>query len=100
MQGANKAVTATWHSLDKYGIVSRIAECMAKLFECSVNSLAEIYESVGGPQLLPDFFAGYHFAGSLEKQRQNTERLILQVHPAATLIDFARGEVGLEKAKA
>jgi hypothetical protein len=99
VQRANKTVTATRHRLNKYGIVSRIAERVAKLFECRVNSLAEIYEGVGGPQLLPDFFAGHHFAGSLEKQGQNAERLILQVHPAATLVDFARGEVGLKKAE-
>jgi hypothetical protein len=62
--------------------------------------MVEIYEGVGGPQLLAKLVACDYFSGTLQQQGEHLEGLFLQAQLRAILAQFACCEVELEQAEA
>jgi hypothetical protein len=51
------------------------------------------------PQFLTDFLPGDELTGTLQQERQNPKRLLLQTNPVPALGEFPFLEIGLEGSK-
>jgi len=50
-----------------------IAKSVAQLFDGVIQTRVEINKTVGGPELLAEFLAGYQVAGMLQQKRKHLE---------------------------
>ncbi len=60
----------------------------------------EVYKSVSGPKLVPQFLAGNNLSRPLQQDRQNLKRLLLETNPLSALAQLSGGEVDLKDAEA
>jgi hypothetical protein len=61
-----------------------------------VQAVIEIHESVGGPDSLLEFFAGYNFARLFEQRLQNPERLLLQPNANSAFAQLSGTQIQLK----
>jgi uncharacterized protein (DUF1786 family) len=97
---SDKAISAAGQGFDVARTRSRVAQSLAQLIDGGVQAVVEIDEGIGGPELLAHLLARNHIAGTLEKQGQHLQRLILKAKLGAVFAQLARGEIKLEEAKA
>src|SRR5437867_1888690 len=64
-----------------------------------VQAAIKIHERVGWPELFPQLFAGDHFPRMFQKQRENLERLFLQLDSHAVLAKLDGLEIDFKSAK-
>ena len=64
----NKTVAQTWQRLDIAWFIGGIAERSPKLFNRIVESVFEINESIGRPELLLDFVPSHNLSGAVQQQ--------------------------------
>src|SRR6266702_2465916 len=73
-----RAETYSRQGLDIVGRFRGVAKRLPQSLDCIVNTVIEVYEGVGRPNILPQFLAGDDFARALQENLQNLEWLFLQ----------------------
>src|SRR5207244_1798340 len=86
-------------SLDEPRIVRRFAQRFPQLVNGSIQAVVEIDEGFGLPELGAQLFAGDDFAGPLQEQGEDMERLFLELNPHALLAQLPCAQVHLEGSK-
>ena len=83
VDGGEETVSTPGQRLDKTGLFGGVAQDVTQAIYGGVEALIVFHERIGGPEALLKFFSGDQFAGALEKQRENEERLIRQAQPGS-----------------
>jgi hypothetical protein len=92
----DEAVTSAGESFHKAGIFGGVAESVPKPFDCSVEAVVEVYESVRRPEASMQFLASDELAGALQEEGQNVKGLVLESHLGAVPAEFAGAQVSFE----
>jgi hypothetical protein len=74
----DEAIAAARQGLDEAGIIGRVAEGVTQAVHRRIQSVVEIHEGVGGPEVLPQFVARDQIAGTRKQVGQDVERLATQ----------------------
>jgi hypothetical protein len=69
------------------------SQCGAQLVYCRMQAMVEVHESVGWPDSLLEFFAGYNFAWFFQERLQYLQRLLLKTNTNAALAQFASAQI-------
>jgi hypothetical protein len=65
----NEPVTSPRDGFDESRVIGNIAQRMAKLLQCTVQTEIDINKSVGWPESLAEFFPCDHLTRTLQKDR-------------------------------
>jgi hypothetical protein len=96
LKSGDEAIADAGNRLDVQRSIGGISERVTKLDHGFVEAAVEIDIDVGGPQLLPDFFAGDGLAGALEQDEQEIEGLLLKFDARAFLAEFVGARIDFE----
>ena len=77
-----------------------VAERDSDFLHRRIQCMVEFNEGILGPDLPAQFFASDEFAGMFEQNREYLKGLFLEANARATLAQFSRMKIGLEKAEA
>ncbi len=94
VQRSDESVASFWQSFQKSRPVSVVLERGTNLADGVIQALLKIYKRLRPPDLLGQFLARDHLAGSPNQHRQNLGglRLELQGTPVATQVSIAAVE--------
>jgi len=73
----HEPIASAGEGLDVLRLVRRVAQCAPEILDGGVDAVVKLDNSVVGPQLLPDLFAGDDFASALDQYPQDLQRLFL-----------------------
>ena len=90
---SNKAIAAPGESFNKAGGLGGVAQGFPQPLDGVVKTVVEIDKGVGGPDLLLQFFAGDGLTGTLQKNLEDLERLLLEFDLRALFPQFAGPEI-------
>jgi len=93
-------VSALQNGLNKDGVLGKISQGCTQALQRRVETSIRFDVSVSGPESLELFFARHHFAGALQKNREQAKRQILQPDSGALAQQFPTRQIGFEQAKA
>src|SRR5258708_37782063 len=96
----NESIAQLGHGFNESGLVGRVAERLAQSGDSTVQPMVEVHKRVGRPEALAQLVARDHFPGSLQEQRQHTERLFLYPAQPTFLTQFTRPKINLKDIKA
>src|SRR5439155_20913988 len=96
----DEAITTAGVGLDKSRASRRIAQHFANLIERCIQTVVEINEGVGRPELVTQFFSANYDARTFEEEFQTRKRLVLQAEAPSLLAKLAGFEIGFEDSKA
>src|SRR5688572_31087119 len=85
--------------LDESWTIGRIAKRLAQLADRGIETVVEDDESVRRPQMLPQLLAGDDRPGSLQKQHERFERLVLQMNATTALPELVSPQVEFKHTK-
>ncbi|MGC1904711.1 MAG: hypothetical protein WA715_12900 [Candidatus Acidiferrum sp.] len=97
---SDEPVAAAVQRLDIAGFLSGIAQHIAQLLDCAVQTGIEVDKSVRRPEFFAELFARDHVTRVFQQERKHPEGLILQLQADAVLVHLARAQVHLEGAEA
>jgi hypothetical protein len=69
---------------------------MAEPFDGGVQTVLEVYERIGWPELVSELISRDQFPGSLEQHGKNLDRLPLHLNLASIFAKFTRAEIEFE----
>jgi hypothetical protein len=92
----DKPITSPRHGFHKTGVVSGISEGFADFVNGLVEALIEVYERVGGPDLLPQLFSSDDLSRTIEQGANDLERLVLELDLDTALPQLTRSAVDFE----
>src|SRR5579863_751700 len=92
----NEPIASAGNSLQKTWVVSRVVQSRAQFPHCRIQRVVKLHKRVARPQFLADFLPGYELIRTLQQQRQNLERLLLQTNPNPGLGKLALMEIRFE----
>jgi hypothetical protein len=95
----DEAIADTGDGLDVAGRGGRVPEGVAKFLDGLVEAVIEVDKDVGGPEALAEFVAGDDFAGALEEQSQELQRLLRQGEFGPVPAELPGFEIELKEAK-
>src|SRR5271168_2295884 len=78
----------------------RVTQSYAQTLDRVIEAVVEIHKGVCRPDTLLDYFARHYFAGMLQENPQDLERLVLKFDLYAPLAHFAGLQIDLEHAEA
>lgn len=96
----DEAITSSWLGLDEARIFGGIAQRVAKLVNCCIQTVIEVNERVCWPKTLLQFFASNDLACALQQEYKNLERLFLELYLAAIAREFASANIRFIDAEA
>src|SRR5205807_6311664 len=73
--------------------------CSSDLWPAHTFAAIKIHKRVRRPKLSPQLFAGHHFPGMFQKERENLERLFLQFDAHAVLAQLGGLEIDFKNTK-
>jgi hypothetical protein len=94
------SVPAPGQGLDVAGSIGLVAEGDPDLLDAEVEALVEVDERVAAPDLAAELFTGDDVTGAGDEQRQDLERLLLQLDEHPALTQLAVAEIDLEHPEA
>jgi len=77
LEGTYKSIAALGDGLNEAGLLRGIAQSFPQPGNRTVQAMIEVDKCVGRPKFFTELFPRNHFTGSLQQQKQNTERLFL-----------------------
>src|SRR6266478_6810419 len=95
-----EAISMFRESLDKPGFFRRVAQSISQLLDRGVQAVIEGTECVLRPKSLTQLVSRNDFAGVLQQQRKQPERLFLQLYLDAFLVQLSRTEINSKVAEA
>jgi hypothetical protein len=98
--GRHKAIPLAGKRFDESWIVSGVAEDFPQLVDDRVQAMIKVNERSVWPEVLAQFVARKHFAGALEQENQDLERLIWQAQADASFAKFTGSGVRFKNAEA
>src|SRR5260370_18662023 len=98
--GQDAAISMFRDCCNKPRFPRRVAQSVPKFFDRGVQAVIEGTEGVLGPESLTQFIPGNNFAGVLQQQREQPERLFLQLYLDAFLVQLSRTKIDSKGAEA
>src|SRR5439155_21087033 len=96
----DEAITTAGDGLDKSRASRRIAQHFANLIDRCIQTVVEINEGVGRPELVTQFFSANYDARTFEEEFQTRKRLVLQAEALSLLAKLAGLGIGMVDSKA
>ena len=87
--GRDEAIALLRDGFDVERLVGRITQGLAELHDRSIQTVVEIDEGVGRPEMLAQLLARDHLPGVLQQQEQNARRLFAQLDDRAIAAQFS-----------
>jgi hypothetical protein len=100
LEGGDEPISTPWQRLDVAGRVGLVAEGGPDLLDAEVQPLVEVNERVAAPDLAAQLLAGDHVTRSSDEEREDLERLLLELDKHAALAQLAVAEIDLEHPEA
>ena len=97
---AGDELAATGEGFDEAGAGGGVVECFADAVDGGVDAVFGVDIRTVGPEVAGDLVAGEEFAGAIEEQAEDLERLGVEAKADALAAEFAGGDVGLEGSEA
>src|SRR5258708_36227251 len=97
MRFSDESVAAAGQRLDIARVLCSIAKSLAQPVDGVVQTVIKINERVVRPELLAEFIACDHVAGTFQQHGQNLKRLILQPDSSAVLEEFSCAEIDFKR---
>lgn len=94
-----EAIPKARNSFDETRLGGRIPQNFAQFFDRCIQTVFEVNECVGTPELVANFVSGDEFAGVIQKHLENQNRLAAQLDAGATLPQFPCDRIQLEGSK-
>jgi hypothetical protein len=89
-------VTALGDCLDESRLRGGVAQRFPQPGDGAVQAVVEVYKCIRWPKFYTQLFARNHFTGSLDQQKQNTERLFLYLDVPTFHAQFPCPKVNLK----
>jgi tRNA pseudouridine-54 N-methylase len=96
----NEPVATPRHCFDILRTLGRIIERLTESGNGAIQSVIEVHERVGGPELLLQLLARHHIARALQQRGQDLKGLLLQPNPLAIFAQISGAKIDLEQCKA
>jgi hypothetical protein len=102
MNRSDQSIAMPWQSFDISRVLDVVCKGLAQFIDSGINTVFEVNEGVGGPEILPDLFSSDHFAGALQERRKNLEwpLLKLDLFPVAPQLTAAKISFEISDAEA
>jgi hypothetical protein len=88
LDSCDETVTLPWLCLNITRILGVVIESTTQFLDSAVQTSFEIDKYIVCPETLPEFFAGHQFAGVVQEQKQDFERLTRQFYLETMLAQF------------
>jgi hypothetical protein len=88
LHNRDEPVTPSWLCLNITRFLGVVVESTAQFLDSAVQTSFEIDKDIARPEALSEFFTGHYFAGMVQEQEQNFERLTGQFYLNTMLGQF------------